>query len=238
MLGAGIELLSNPTSVLFFGKLSCVYSERLRDELVQVGFRVQEVWSTGIGEELPLELEKWHGDYILCFRSRYILPQWLIARAEQAAVNIHPGPPEYRGSGCLNWALYDGVADYGVTAHFMNEQVDAGRIIDVVRFGIHEDDSVSTLLRRTHEHSLDLAKDLVQGIANYGHKFLHSRANLASNEKWSGPARRMESVDSLSRVDSSMSRTQIERVIRATHTSEFPTYVEIFGYRFLLNTEH
>ena len=200
-------------------------------------FRVQDVWSDGIGEQLPSEVQDWQGDYIVCFRSRFILPPWLIVRAEKAAVNFHPGPPEYRGSGCINWALYDGVPDYGVTAHFMTEQIDAGRIIDVLRFRINQGDSVSTLLRRTHEHCLDLAKNIVQGIANNGCEYLNDRANLASHETWSGPVRRMESVDSLSRVDSSMSRKELERVIRATYTHEFPTYVDICGYRFLLDAE-
>lgn len=223
--------------MLFFGKSGCVYSESLRDQLENLGFNVQDVWSDGIGEELPCEVQEWQGDYIVCFRSRFILPPWLIARAEQAAVNIHPGPPEYRGSGCINWALYDEAPDYGVTAHFMNEQIDAGRIIEVVRFRVNSGDPVSTLLRRTHEHCLDLAKNLVQGIAKNGCEYLHRRADLASHEKWSGPVRRIESVDSLSRVESTMSRKELERVIRATYTHEFPTYVEICGYRFFLDAE-
>lgn len=229
--------MTNPTSVLFFGRSGCSYSELLRDRLESLGFSVQDVWSNRVGEELPCEVQEWRGDYILCFRSRYILPPWLIARAEIAAVNFHPGPPEYRGSGCINWALYDEVPNYGVTAHFMNEQIDAGRIIEVVRFRVDRGDSVSTLLRRTHEHCLDLAERLVQGIAHYGCEYLYCRAELASHEQWTGPVRRIASVDSLSRVDSTISRKELERVIRATHTREFPTYVEICGYRFLLDTD-
>ena len=146
----------------------------------------------------------------------------------------HPGPPEYRGSGCINWALYDGVSEYGVTAHFVGEQVDAGRIIKVIRFEVGQADSVSTLLRRTHEHCLQLASELARGIANEGVDYLCLRANLAADEKWQGPIRRMSSIDSLSRVHPNITRKELERVIRATNTREFPTYVEILGYRFFL----
>jgi methionyl-tRNA formyltransferase len=198
---------------------------------------VQDVWSNGRGEDLPETVHGWNGDYIFCFRSYFILPSWLISRASQAAINIHPGPPEYRGSGCLNWALYDKVPEYGVTAHFIDEEVDAGRIIAVQRFEVNADDSVSTLLRRTHEYCLNVGFNLAQGIAESGVGYLHLHADSAADEKWGGPLRRMSSVDSLSRVDPTISRRELERVIRATNTHEFPTYVEIQGYRFILDFE-
>lgn len=224
-------------SVLFFGRSDCPYSKAFRDSLENLGFAVQDVWSHRRGVHLPDEVHDWNGDYIFCFRSYYILPDWLIVKANQAAVNIHPGPPEYRGSGCINWALYDEVSEYGVTAHFISEQVDAGRIIEVIRFDVDQADSVSTLLRRTHEHCLELASQLAHGIANNGVEYLFLRADLAADEKWQGPARRMSSVDTLSRVYPNITRKELERVIRATNTREFPAYVEILGYRFLLSDE-
>ena len=222
-------------STLFFGRPDCNYSLALRDHLNSLDFSVQEVWSRQRGEDLPGLVQEWHGDYIFCFRSYFILPLWLITRAKHAAVNLHPGPPEYRGSGCLNWALYDEVSEYGVTAHFMSENVDEGPIIDVKRFSVHQTDSVSSLLDRTHECALQLACELINGVADGGVSYLHMR-ELAAKEEWSGPIRRMASVDSLSQVDPATSRKELERVIRATHTPEFPTYVDLFGYRFRLES--
>lgn len=229
--------MSDPGRVLFFGKSNCAFSKLFRDQLKDLGFSVQEVWSSGRGEDLPEEAHDWVGEFIFCFRSRFILPRWLIDRAERAAVNIHPGPPEYRGSGCINWALYDRALEYGATAHFINQDIDAGQIIAVRRFAIDPRDSVQTLLQRTHEHCLDLAIELATGVAKHGVAYLNRLADLASNEKWSGPARRMASIDSLSQVDPTISRQELDRVIRATHTPEFPTFVEIRGYRFILDTQ-
>ena len=86
------------------------------------------------------------GEYIVCFRSLFVLPKRLIDSASIAAINFHPAPPEYPGSGCINFALYDEVSGYGVTAHFMNELVDNGKIIEVRRFPVAPYDNLPTVL--------------------------------------------------------------------------------------------
>ena len=55
----------------------------------------------------------WTGDYILSFRSLLILPEKIINNAKIAAINFHPGPPKYRGVGCLNYAVYNNEKYYG-----------------------------------------------------------------------------------------------------------------------------
>ena len=32
---------------------------------------------------------------------------FLIKRCKIAAINFHPGPPQYRGIGCINYALFE-----------------------------------------------------------------------------------------------------------------------------------
>ena len=46
-------------------------------------------------------------------------------------INVHPGIlPYYRGCSCPEWALYNN-DDVGITAHFINKNYDAGRIIRI-----------------------------------------------------------------------------------------------------------
>jgi methionyl-tRNA formyltransferase len=71
---------------------------------------------------LPENIEWWRDDYIFCFRGYFLLPKSLLDRASVAAINFHPAPAKYPGSGCLNWALYDNANTYGTTAHLMNEK--------------------------------------------------------------------------------------------------------------------
>ena len=80
-------------------------------------------------ETLPEETLRWTGDYIVSYLCGWVVPQSLLDRAKVAAINFHPGPPEYPGTGCYNFALYEGATKYGVTCHHMAASVDAGAII-------------------------------------------------------------------------------------------------------------
>ena len=49
-------------------------------------------------------------------------------------INFHPGLiPEARGLDTPQWCIYDGIP-LGVTSHFIDSKVDAGRIIERVEF--------------------------------------------------------------------------------------------------------
>ena len=76
----------------------------------------------------------WYEDN-LSFQNYFIIPRSLLLRSS-LAINFHPGPPDYPGSGMINWALYDQCESFGVTAHLMNEKVDNGKILKVKRFKI------------------------------------------------------------------------------------------------------
>ena len=52
-------------------------------------------------------------------------------------INFHPGPPERRGIGCTNYAIYEKSKNYGVTLHEINEKIDSGNILKVKRFKIN-----------------------------------------------------------------------------------------------------
>ena len=75
-------------------------------------------------------------DFIFSFRSHYILKKKLLSDVNYGAINFHPGPPEYRGIGCVNYALYDNSKNYGATAHLIDEKIDHGKIINTKMFTI------------------------------------------------------------------------------------------------------
>ena len=45
-------------------------------------------------------------------------------------LNFHPSTPDYRGMGCINFALLT-TKNYGSTAHLIDEKIDHGKIINV-----------------------------------------------------------------------------------------------------------
>jgi methionyl-tRNA formyltransferase len=231
---------SYPTSrkkVLFFGREGCKYSTNIYNFLHHLNFNVQVVWSNSRADSLPEEIYSWQGEYIICLRSYFILSQQLIDRASIAAINFHPGPVEYPGSGCLNWALYDNAKQYGVTVHYMNSKVDNGAVIECRRFPILPQDTVSSLLSITHQKTNDLAIDTLIGLAMEGEKFLERKLQESKNEQWVGNARKMKEINELKKIDVFCTRQELEKIIRATYIFNYPPEIELHGYKFVLKLE-
>ena len=72
-------------------------------------------------------------------------------------INIHPAYlPEFPGAHAIQDAWEAGVAESGVTIHWVNEEVDGGRIIIQERVERLESDTIETFEARIHqvEHRL------------------------------------------------------------------------------------
>ena len=127
------------------------------------------------------------GDYIICFRSLSVLPKSLLKKASIAAVN-YPGPPEYPGSGCINFALYDEVNEYGVTAHIMNSKVDNGDILEVKRFKINMNTNLKEALLKLTMSYFNFVITLLDLCHLKGKKLLLKR-KIIQKKKWRGAAK-------------------------------------------------
>ncbi len=225
----------NPVRVLFFGRSGCEATEKAMTHLETLGCEITFICSKVRGESLPEDISDWDGDYIFCFRSLFVLPKHLIDRAKIAAVNFHPAPVEYPGSGCLNFALYDDAKEYGVTAHIMNEKVDNGAVLECRRFPILPLDSVDTLLARTHLKLIDLFFDVVTDLVLGGKETLDKKIMSSAMEKWRGEATKIKDFEKLRIVPVNISEKELDRIIRATYTHKFPPFISLFGYEFVLN---
>lgn len=73
---------------------------------------------------------------LIAFLTPVIVPARLLDALGYGAYNFHPGPPQYPGWLPSYFAVYDGVARFGVTAHRMIERVDAGPIVGVSYFDV------------------------------------------------------------------------------------------------------
>lgn len=229
-----VKSAQKPSRVLFFGRENCAHSKKALNSLFTYGFDVTYVESRERGEDLSNEIMEWRGDYILCFRSLFIVPKEILARAAVAAINFHPGPPEYPGSGCVNFALYENSEFFGVTAHIMSEEVDQGDILRVLRFPVLNEDSLTSLLRKTHQILLDLFNEVIAGLSKEGHIYVDRSTRGARNEKWAAKARKIADLEKLQVVKADVSEDELSRIIRATHLDNFPVQVEIHGFFFAL----
>jgi methionyl-tRNA formyltransferase len=223
--------------ILFFGRNQCAGSERLLSQIRRHGFDVTFVKSHGRGEKLPKDIQEWAGDYIICFRTLFILPDSLLKKARVAAINFHPAPPEYPGSGCINFALYDEVSDYGVTAHLMNKKIDNGKILEVRRFPVHKSQDLSSVLVRTHAELHSLCSDFITAISSEGESYISLKIEESANVHWAGGARLMKELDQLQIIDAGIEKSELEKIIRATYIDGFPPKIIVHGYKFYLSLD-
>ena len=223
--------------VLFFGRQDCPYSDDAVKHLVELGFEVRYIKSHHRNEGLPDDIKEWNGEYIFCFRSFFVLPYSLIEKASIAAINFHPGPSEYPGSGCLNFALYDNSKEYGVTAHLMNDQVDNGKIIECSRFLISDNDNIDSLLKKTHAELFKLFQRITKGLFLNKDNFLNKKLDAEKNEKWNGSARKLSELNKFQLIDNRITPDELARRIRAFHTNDYPLKINLHNCTFILKNK-
>jgi hypothetical protein len=89
---------------------------------------------------------------LIAFVTPEIVSRETLAQLGFGAFNFHPGPPDYPGWAPAHFALYERATEFGATVHVMVERVDAGPIIDVVRFPVPANISVLGLEGLTYGH--------------------------------------------------------------------------------------
>ena len=68
-------------------------------------------------------------------------------------INFHPAPlPDYKGCGGYNFAILDGLSQWATTAHYVDDGIDTGPIIEVRRFPICPSTSTARSLERASMH--------------------------------------------------------------------------------------
>ena len=177
------------------------------------------------GDRFPENIGLCDCDYIISYRSNWIVPEYLLKKANIASINFHPGSPDYPGIGCTNFALYENSKEYGVTCHHMESKVDTGRIISVKSVPISSTDTVATLTSKTYDIQLVQFFEVMKVILN--------GEQLPKSEKqWQRKSTTRKELDDLGRLTPNMSREEITRRIRATSYKQWQPSVEIHGFEF------
>lgn len=224
-------------SILFFARFGCVYCERIIQYMRSIDFDVEVVWSHRRGERLPQSVSKWRGQYVFSFRSLFILSEKIIRSAEYGAINFHPGPSDYRGIGCANFALYNGEPQYGVVAHFMDTEIDHGKIIEQKRFVIKPATSIEQLLAESHRHLFYLCVKMLNNISKESDFYKEIDFVDCSGEGWKGDLGSVKKMNHMQLIDHTISRPELERRIRAFHIDDHPLKIVLHGYEFVLSAE-
>jgi len=190
-----------------------------------------DVFHGTMNDPFPSKAKKGKYDIIFSYISPWIATKSTLNRTEFWNINFHPGPPEYPGIGCFNFAIFDLATQFGVTAHIMNPKVDTGKIIGVQRFPISKDESVESLSIKTYSALLSLYKEVIS--------FIFANNSLPSCDKtWKrSPNKRCE-LEDLATINSTMSKEEIDLRIRSTYYPGKPApFIKLCGHKFEYNPD-
>lgn len=172
-------------------------------------------------------------DLVLSCRFWKLLKKPLIELPRIGCINFHPAPlPKFRGMYVYNFAIYENVIRWGVTAHFVDETFDTGRIIKCVKFKINPKKETAFSLRaRSHKALTKLFKEIVDTA--------YANKPLKSIPQGKGRYISKKDFEELRKISSKDSVKNINRKIRAFWCPPYHgAYIKIKGEEFtLINKE-
>ncbi|MCP2163261.1 methionyl-tRNA formyltransferase [Goodfellowiella coeruleoviolacea] len=160
--------------------------------------------------ELVRRLERIEPDLIVANNWRTWIPPEIFALPRLGTLNVHDSLlPAYAGFSPLIWALINGEPEVGVTAHMMNDQLDAGDIVVQRAIPVGPRDTATDLFHRTVDLIEPVLAEALALIAS-GRRdwtpqdrgkasFFHKRSIEDSRIDWSWPA---EDIERLVRAQS------------------------------------
>jgi len=154
--------------------------------------------------ELPCDL------YMVCDYGQ-ILPQAALGIPRLGGINLHASLlPAYRGAAPINWAIYDGCADTGVTVIHMTPKLDAGPCLIQTVVTIKPMESAVELEERLATIGVGSIRDAVDMLASWDGK---SEIGELQDTALATPAPRLKKSDG--EIDFGRSAQQIVDQFRA-----------------------
>jgi methionyl-tRNA formyltransferase len=216
--------------VLFLRKRDNDYAQRA-ENFIRSHFADALVFEGSRKDKLPPEVLNWKGDLMISFISSWIYPSTLLENAGLAAINFHPGSPEYPGTGCTNFAVYEGATEYGITCHHMKASVDSGNIIQVKRFGITPEDSVYTITQRCYQLIEESFYEMMELVLN-------GQPLPLTSETWKRKPFTRKQLDELCHIRPGMPEDEIQQRIKATTYKTPWAFTKIGNHIFKLQAEN
>lgn len=159
-------------------------------------------------DEVRAELARYQPELFVVADYGQILASETLAVAPRGGINLHGSLlPKYRGAAPINWAIYNGDAETGVTVIHMTPRVDAGPCLAQARTAIDPDENAVELEHRLASLGAPLVCRTIDDLAAGRIEALPQDKAIAS------PARRLRKTDG--EIDWSRTAQQIKNQIRA-----------------------
>jgi len=106
---------------------------------------------------------------------------------KNGVINIHPGIlPMYRGCSCVEWAIYND-DPIGNTAHFMDQNYDAGPIIDIEQYEFALNSNYVDIRNKVYSEGIKLASRVLKKLENKEISLKNAVAQDESKSKFWDP---------------------------------------------------
>ena len=160
------------------------------------------------GEESLARLTECGADLLVVCDYGQILARETLGAAKLGGINLHGSLlPKYRGAAPVNWALYHGETETGVSVIHMTPELDAGPVIAQDRTHIDPDETADQLELRLAEMGARLVHRAIESLQS-GHL-----AALPQEARQASKAPRLKKTDGL--INWSRTALQIKNHIRA-----------------------
>lgn len=99
-----------------------------------------------------------------------ILKEPFLSHPKLGIINFHPAPlPQYKGTAGYNMAIMDELEKWAVTAHYIDNGIDTGDIIEVLEFSFdHKEATALSLERTSQQYLLALFKNTIERTRENG----------------------------------------------------------------------
>ncbi len=131
-------------------------AKRLKAKFIVLDYRAYST-KREYNDKLLDTLISFEPDLIVLAGYMRLLPSITVKKFEKRIINIHPSLlPAFKGKNAIKKAFDYGVKITGVTVHYVNEEMDAGQIIEQVPLKIEENMTFKDLESAIHriEHTL------------------------------------------------------------------------------------
>ncbi|CAM4183694.1 methionyl-tRNA formyltransferase [Nocardiopsis rhodophaea] len=154
-------------------------------------------------DELLQALKEAEPDIIVANNWRTWIPPRVYDLPPHGTLNVHDSLlPAYAGFSPIIWALINGEKEVGVTAHLMNEDLDAGDIVKQLAVEVGPKDTAADLVARTVDLITPIVTEALDLIAagrtdwqkqdRSQASFFHKRSIEDSRIDWTWPAEDLE----------------------------------------------
>lgn len=121
-----------------------------------------------------------------------------LTKPSMGIINFHPAPlPDYKGTGGYNFAILDKLSKWAVSAHYVDEGIDTGEIIQVDSFCIDSERETCSSLEKASMQKLEEQikniltrklknKEVFNTLPNIGGRYISRKEMEAAKEIKSG----------------------------------------------------